>query len=131
MVLHANQAYGLMTSFTLQALQCIDFNDFEPGLTIGKLEGSADGAGQLRALVNDPLFGVDQMTFADGQHIDSRGFGLEIIGVLEGRIAIGDLVRRFPEMELAEGEVRWRDTITLRGLSSLPVKLGDTAAKPA
>ena len=50
---------------------------------------------------------------------------------LEGRIAIGELVRRFPDMDLAEGEVRWRDTITLRGLSSLPVKLGDTAAKTA
>ena len=71
-----------------QSLQCIDFNDFEPGLALGRLEGSADGGCQLRTLVNDPLFAVDQMTFAQGEHIDSRGCGLEIIGVLEGRIAI-------------------------------------------
>ena len=44
---------------------------------------------------------------------------------IEGQIAIGSLVRRFPRIALAEGgELEWRTTITLRGLTSLPVTLG-------
>jgi cytochrome P450 len=39
---------------------------------------------------------------------------------LEGQIAIGNLVRRFPKLKLAGEPVR-RDQITLRGLRSLPV----------
>jgi pimeloyl-[acyl-carrier protein] synthase len=39
---------------------------------------------------------------------------------LEGQIAIGGLVRRFPRLALASEPVR-RDQITLRGLKSLPV----------
>src|ERR1051326_4533937 len=39
---------------------------------------------------------------------------------LEGQIAIGALVRRFPRLSLAGDPVR-RDQITLRGLKSLPV----------
>ena len=39
---------------------------------------------------------------------------------LEGQIAIGALVRRFPKLTLA-GEPRRRQQITLRGLESLPV----------
>ena len=42
---------------------------------------------------------------------------------LEGRLAIGELARRFPRMELATEETVWRDTITLRGLKTLPVSL--------
>ncbi|MBV9577096.1 MAG: cytochrome P450, partial [Chloroflexi bacterium] len=41
---------------------------------------------------------------------------------MEGQIAIGALVRRFPNLALAGEPVR-RDQITLRGLSSLPVTL--------
>jgi cytochrome P450 len=41
---------------------------------------------------------------------------------LEGQIAIGALVRRFPKLELAGEPVR-RNQITLRGLQSLPVTL--------
>jgi cytochrome P450 len=39
---------------------------------------------------------------------------------LEGQLAIGQLVRRFPNLRLAGDPVR-RDEITLRGLTSLPV----------
>jgi cytochrome P450 len=39
---------------------------------------------------------------------------------LEGAIAIGSLVRRFPQLELAGDPVR-RTTFTLRGLEHLPV----------
>jgi cytochrome P450 len=41
---------------------------------------------------------------------------------LEGQIAIGALVRRFPNLSLAAEPIR-RDQITLRGLSSLPVSV--------
>jgi cytochrome P450 len=45
---------------------------------------------------------------------------------LEGRIAIGTLVRRFPDLRLAvpAGQLRWRSGLLLRGLVSLPVELG-------
>jgi cytochrome P450 len=39
---------------------------------------------------------------------------------VEGQVAIGSLVRRFPRLRLA-GEPVQRDTVTLRGLESLPV----------
>jgi cytochrome P450 len=41
----------------------------------------------------------------------------------EGMVAIGDLVRRCPDLALA-GEPTRRDSFTLRGLSRLPVTLG-------
>src|SRR5262245_34008685 len=42
---------------------------------------------------------------------------------LEGQIAIGTLLRRFPQLRLAvaPGELRWRGGLLLRGLQSLPV----------
>lgn len=43
---------------------------------------------------------------------------------LEGQIAIGSLIRRFPEMELAREEQTWNGRIVLRGLAELPVALG-------
>jgi cytochrome P450 len=39
---------------------------------------------------------------------------------LEGQVAIGSLVRRFPDLELA-GEPAWNGRINLRGLDRLPV----------
>ena len=43
---------------------------------------------------------------------------------LEGRIAIGTLVRRFPGLELAVDEPAWNGRLVLRGLDALPVTLG-------
>jgi cytochrome P450 len=45
---------------------------------------------------------------------------------LEGQIAIGRLLDRFPNLALAvdPGELRWRNSTLLRGLESLPVRLG-------
>jgi len=44
---------------------------------------------------------------------------------LEGQIAIGRLIDRFPGLGLAAdpGELRWRNSTLLRGLESLPVRL--------
>jgi hypothetical protein len=40
---------------------------------------------------------------------------------LEGRIAIGALVERFPELQLATEAPEWKPTFALRGLARLPV----------
>jgi pimeloyl-[acyl-carrier protein] synthase len=42
----------------------------------------------------------------------------------EGQLAIGGLAARFPGLQLATDELEWRDTVTLRGLKTLPVDLG-------
>jgi pimeloyl-[acyl-carrier protein] synthase len=39
----------------------------------------------------------------------------------EGQSAIAALVRRYPKLELATDQLAWRETVTLRGLKSLPV----------
>lgn len=43
---------------------------------------------------------------------------------LEARIAIPALLRRFPNARLATDDVRWRETVVLRGLDELPLRLG-------
>jgi pimeloyl-[acyl-carrier protein] synthase len=62
---------------------------------------------------------------ADNRHV-AFGGGIHFclgapLARAEGTIAIGGLVRRFPRLELATDQPRWRDTITLRALSELPV----------
>jgi pimeloyl-[acyl-carrier protein] synthase len=42
---------------------------------------------------------------------------------LEGQLAIGGLVARFPALDLATEDLRWRETVTFRGLQALPVNL--------
>ena len=43
---------------------------------------------------------------------------------LEGRIAMGTLIRRFPGLELATDTPAWNGRLILRGLDQLPVTLG-------
>jgi cytochrome P450 len=82
---------------------------------------------------------TDGAQFADAERLDlGRGenrhlsFGLgphyclgAPLARLEGRIAIGELVRRFPNLRLAvpPERLRWRPGILLRGLVSLPVEV--------
>jgi cytochrome P450 len=47
---------------------------------------------------------------------------------LEGRIALGSLITRFPQLELAVDEPPWNGRLTLRGLDQLPVRLGPSAS---
>jgi cytochrome P450 len=42
---------------------------------------------------------------------------------LEGQIALSTLVRRFPQVQLATTDLRWRPAPVLRGLESLPITL--------
>jgi cytochrome P450 len=44
---------------------------------------------------------------------------------LEGRIALGTLVRRFPHLALATDTPAWNGRLVLRGLDELPVSLGE------
>jgi cytochrome P450 len=61
------------------------------------------------------------LAFGHGLHRCLGAF----LGKLEAELAIGGLLDRFPELTLAvpDTELRWRDTIMLRGLESLPVVL--------
>jgi pimeloyl-[acyl-carrier protein] synthase len=43
---------------------------------------------------------------------------------LEGRIAIPALLRRFPNARFATDRPHWRETAVLRGLETLPIRLG-------
>jgi cytochrome P450 len=43
---------------------------------------------------------------------------------VEGQIAIGEMVRRFPDMRLKLEKPPYKEQITLRGLAALPVALG-------
>ena len=82
---------------------------------------------------------ADGAQFADAERLDlgraenrhlSFGLGPHYclgapLARLEGRIAIGELVRRFPDLRLAvpPERLRWRPGILLRGLVSLPVQV--------
>jgi pimeloyl-[acyl-carrier protein] synthase len=62
---------------------------------------------------------------ADNRHV---AFGLGIhfclgapLARLEGQIAINAMVQRFPKLALATDRVEYRQSLTLRGLTSLPV----------
>jgi cytochrome P450 len=49
---------------------------------------------------------------------------------LEGRLAVGTLIRRFPDLELATDTPAWNGRLVLRGLDTLPVELGRRANRP-
>ena len=42
---------------------------------------------------------------------------------LEGKVAIGTLLRRFPRLRLASDEVRWRHDRVLRAAEAIPIDL--------
>jgi cytochrome P450 len=65
------------------------------------------------------------ITRSDNRHL-AFGWGIHFclgapLARLEGQIAIGTLLRRFPRLALAADRVEWRETSTLRGLRALPV----------
>jgi cytochrome P450 len=62
----------------------------------------------------------DHLAFGGGVHF-CLGANL---ARLEGQIAIGTLVRRFPQMSLATDKLEIREMFNLRGLKALPVNLG-------
>jgi pimeloyl-[acyl-carrier protein] synthase len=61
----------------------------------------------------------------DNRHL-SFGYGIHFclgapLGRLEGEIAIGEVLRRFPELRLASDKIEWQPNYTFRGLKALPV----------
>jgi cytochrome P450 len=64
---------------------------------------------------------------ADNRHV-AFGMGIHFclgapLARLEGQIAIDTLVHRFPKLALATDRPQYRQSLTLRGLTSLPVSL--------
>ena len=97
------------------------------GRTIGKGEmvmpfiGAAD---RDPAQFPDP----DRLDLArtDNRHI-AFGWGIHFclgapLARVEGQIAIDALVRRLPKLELVTDEPEYRESLTLRGLRTLPVR---------
>ncbi len=63
---------------------------------------------------------------ADNHHL-SLGFGAHFclgapLARLEARVAFEALLERFPELSLAETDLRWRPNLFLRGLVELPLR---------
>jgi pimeloyl-[acyl-carrier protein] synthase len=84
----------------------------------------------LGAANRDPAHfaGPDRLdlTREDNRHL-AFGWGIHFclgapLARLEGQIAIGSLLRRMPRLSLATDRVEWRQTATLRGLTTLPVR---------
>lgn len=69
-----------------QSLASIDFNDFEPKLLPDQFQ--RDGKGEIRPLVDDPLFKVAVRRLKAGETIDADSGRVEIFGVLEGNLKI-------------------------------------------
>jgi cytochrome P450 len=61
----------------------------------------------------------DHLSFGSGIHFC---LGAQLAR-LEGRYALGEIVRRFPDIRLAADGVTWRRLTFLRGLEALPVRV--------
>jgi cytochrome P450 len=61
----------------------------------------------------------------ENRHI-AFGFGIHFclgapLARVEGQLALGALMRRMPKLRLADADLEWRESSTLRGLKALPV----------
>jgi cytochrome P450 len=103
----------------------IDGHSIEKGSFIFTILGAAN---------HDPdHFGADadelDITRRDAPHHISFGGGIHhclgaVLARAEARVAIGTIVRRFPELALASSdEPAWNGRVVLRGLDALPVRL--------
>jgi cytochrome P450 len=66
-----------------------------------------------------------------GQHVAFGGGFHHCLGAalarMEGQVAIGGLVRRYPRMELTDEKLVWNGRLVLRGLTALPIATGAPA----
>lgn len=99
-----------------------------------RIEAGSFMACMLAAANRDPAkFGpdADQLDLTRpnaGQHV-SFGSGVHYclgasLARLEGQVAIGTFVRRFPDAELVDTPTVWNGRINLRGLAELPIDFG-------
>ena len=70
-----------------EALMSVDFQDTEPSLIRSKY--SENPVMKVRFLVNDPLFRVDACQVKRGQRFYLQSEGVQIIGLLAGKLAVG------------------------------------------
>jgi cytochrome P450 len=98
-------------------------------LTDVTLQRGQQGIMLLAAANRDPAQFPDperlDITREDNRHL-AFGMGIHFcvgapLARVEGQIAIGTLVRRFPDIALATDQPRYKEQLTLRGLESLPV----------
>ncbi|HJP66668.1 MAG TPA: cytochrome P450 [Actinomycetota bacterium] len=84
----------------------------------------------LGAANRDPAVFVDpdrlDITREDNRHLAFAAGAHFCLGAAlaraEGQIAIGTLLRRYPNATVVEDEVVWRNSAALRGLSTLPIR---------
>jgi cytochrome P450 len=95
----------------------------------------AEDRAQFRSWGHDVAATLDPQTAATAQAALSFSLGMHhclgaSLARLEGRIAIEELTRRYPSLELAAPPVR-RSLLVLRGFESVPVRARQAAAPSA
>ena len=93
-------------SFVLAGLASANRDPDKWGPTVDDLDLGREGAGQ-------------HLAFGSGTHF-CLGAAL---ARLEGQVAIGRLIRRFPNLDVADPGPAWNGRLNLRGLERLPVAL--------
>jgi cytochrome P450 len=110
-----------MTGRSARTERVVGGATIEPGHQVVVLIGSAN---------HDPERFADperlDIARGDDEHLSFGGGSHYCLGAslarLEGQIAIGAIVSELPKLRLATEEPEWRETLTLRGLKSLPVE---------
>ena len=102
----------------------IDGNLVEPGSFIFTILGAANHDPAHFGPTADEL----DLTRREAPHHISFGGGIHhclgaVLARAEARVAIGTLVSRYPDLELANDTPAWNGRIVLRGLDELPVVL--------
>ena len=110
---------------TLQPYE-IDGKTIEPGSILMTCLGSANRDPGKWGPTADELDlrrpdARDLMSFGGGFH---SCLGAHLAR-LEGQVAVGTMVRRFPNMQLTTDTPPWNGRIVLRGLAELPVRLSE------
>jgi len=112
-----------------QLVQRVSYEDFE-------LAGTRIGAGEVCSILTGAA-GRDPARFEDPDRLDIQrrdiqhfgfGYGSHIclgasLARYELEAMLGSLIARFPRLELAQAEVRYRDSLVLRGLVELRIRL--------
>ena len=102
----------------------IDGNIVEPGSFIFTILGAANHDPEHFGPTADDL----DLTRREAPHHISFGGGIHhclgaVLARAEARVAIGTLVSRYPDLELATDSPAWNGRMVLRGLDELPVSL--------